>query len=317
MSLRTYFDAWLFRLRGPEPFPVRLHQRRVFVLPTPAGLAFAIVLLLMLIGSINYNLSLGYLLTFLLGGLGLVTILHTFSNLLNLELISGRVAPVSAGDIAHFQLQFRSDKPRPALELSTPHSASLLTLAAAGQWQAEVPLPTRQRGWQQPGRITLSTRFPLGLVRAWSYLTPDLPCLVLPTPESNPPALPLPLSGEGSGMQTASGNEDFAGLRTHQISDSPRHVAWKNVARGLPMMTKQFSGPSASQLWLDWQQLPAQLGVEARLSRLTAWLLLARAAGLACGLRLPDQAFPPAGDDAHYQACLRALALYGLDKAGA
>lgn len=315
-AIQSRLDAWLFQLRGPEALPVRLHQRRVFVLPTPAGLAYAMVLLLMLTGAINYNLSLGYLLTFLLGGLGLVTILHTFSNLLGLEAVSGRVNSVTAGEAAHFKLQFRSDKARPALEITTADHASLFSIAAAGQWEAEVAVTTHRRGWQRPGRITVATRFPLGLIRAWSYITPDLSCLVLPRPEIDPPPLPLPLTGEGMGAEAGLGSEDFAGLRKHQNTDSPRHVAWKSVARGLPMMTKQFSGHAASRLWLEWSHLPPQLDVEARLSRLTAWLLLARSAGLACGLKLPDQEFPPNQDDAHYQACLKALALYGLESDG-
>jgi len=61
--------------------PVRLDLRRIFILPTRSGIIFGLILMAMLIGSINYNNSLGFLLTFTLVGLGLVSILHTFRNL--------------------------------------------------------------------------------------------------------------------------------------------------------------------------------------------------------------------------------------------
>lgn len=312
MNTRGVIDTWLFRLRGPEPSPIVLVQRRVFVLPTAAGLAYGIVLLLMLIGSINYNLSLGYLLTFLLGGLGVVTILHTFANLAQLVIEPGRAEPVTAGERAHFQLHFSSDKERFALEVLCGDQTQLVHVGAGTSQQVDVALRSSRRGWLRPGRITIATRFPLGLVRAWSYIEPDQRCLIYPAPEASAPPLPLPENSQGDGLAGGSGSDDFAGLRSHQLADSPRHVAWKAVARGSPMLTKQFSGHGATRLWLNWHDLPRGLDLDSRLSRLTAWLLAARRAGLACGLRIPGREWPPAVGDAHSHDCLKALALFGL-----
>ena len=58
------------------------------------------------------------------------------------------------------------------------------------------------------------------------------------------------------GSRSAQGQDDFAGLRKYQPGDSLRHVAWKAVARGQAVMTKQFSGLAAGELWLDWDSLP-------------------------------------------------------------
>ena len=96
------------RRKEPEAGTVYLSQRRVYILPSRQGLTFSLSLLVMLIGSINYNLSLGYLLTFLLAGVGIVSILHTFRNLAYLYISPGRAEPVFAGGEAHFQLHIEN-----------------------------------------------------------------------------------------------------------------------------------------------------------------------------------------------------------------
>jgi uncharacterized protein (DUF58 family) len=171
-------------------------------------------------------------------------------------------------------------------------------------------VPAERRGWLPLGRVMLETRFPLGLFRAWSYVEPDARALVYPRPERT--ALPPPSAESASGgvRSPVPGNDDYAGLRAYQLSDSPRHVAWKAVARSNDMLTKQFSGEAAAELWLDWRHLPATLGLEARLSRLAGWVLAADAAGQPYGLRLPGCEIGPARGDRHRAACLQALALF-------
>lgn len=314
MQAVASFKRWLFRLYGPEPAPIILTQRRVYVLPTRPGLAYAAALGLMLVGAINYNLSLGYALIFLLTGLGLVALLHTFRNLVQIEISPGRADSVYAGETAHFGLQLlnRRNLGRFALRLHLDGGESVTTdLIAEATTAVSLPLPAPRRGWLSPGRVTLETRYPLCLVRAWSYVEPDMRCLVYPRPEASPPPMPLSPAGESGGSRTGKGSDDFAGLRTHQPADSPRHVAWKAVAREQPLLTKQFSGASVSQAWLDWNDLPPGLDTEARLSRLTRWLIDAHAQGLSYGLNLPGKTIPLGQGARQFQDCLEALALYG------
>ena len=314
MQAVASLKRWLFRLYGPEAAPIVLTQRRVYVLPTGAGLTYAAALGLMLIGAINYNLSLGYALIFLLAGLGLVALLHTFRNLVQIEISPGRAEPVFAGDMAHFGLQLlnRRKQGRFAVSLNLAGGKAVSTdLAADAATAVNLPLPAARRGWLRPGRATLQTRYPLCLVRAWGYVEPDMRCLVYPRPEASPPPLPLSASGEAGGARSGKGTEDFSGLRTHQPADSPRHVAWKAVARGQPLLTKQFTGASTVQVWLDWNDLPPDLDIEARLSRLTRWLLDAHAQGLSYGLCLPGKTIPLDQGTRQFQDCLEALALHG------
>lgn len=313
---RRLLDQWLFRLRGRERAPIVLVQRRVFVLPTTAGLAYGATVILLLIGSINYLLGLGFVLTFLLAGLGIVAILHTFRNLVHLAVEPGRAEPVFAGETARFVLALvnRRPDPRHGLRLApTGRPPVVVDVPGNSTTAVELALPSQQRGWLYPGRITVDTVYPLGLIRAWSYVEPDLRVLVYPAPEAAPPPLPWPAGGLAGSRSTLAGSDDFAGLRAYQPSDSPRHIAWKSVARDGPLLTKQFAGGGAATLWLAWDDLPAGMSIEARLSRLTAHVLQADGAGLTYGLRLPGRVIGSGSGAPHLAACLEALALHERD----
>lgn len=319
MRLLQWLWQRLFRIGRDEQLPIILTQRRIFIIPTGAGLLFALVLAVMLIGAINYNLSLGHALVFLLAGLGIVAMVHTFRNLVALRLMPGRAEPVFAGEIARFPLRLQNTRKqaRCALDFAFgKHAGVTVDIPAEGLASAAVPHPTSSRGQLDPGHLTLSTRYPLGLFRAWSYPYPGLSCLVYPRPLDTPLPPPLPIAYSGH-RRGDSGQEDFTGLRLRQPSDPTRHIAWKAVARDFanrPLLIKQFAGGAEEELWLDWSLTPVGSNTETRLSILTGWVLAAEEKQLRYGLRLPGRDLQPAQGSAHRDTCLEALALH--DKAG-
>lgn len=316
MPALASLQRWLFRLARDEQLPIVLGQRRIFIVPTRAGLLFALVLVVMLVGAINYNLSLGHALIFLLAGLGIVAMVHTFHNLFGLRLTPGRVAAVFAGDPAYFPLQLENPRrqARRALEFSfAGQTASCVHLPAQGRAAVAVSCATQRRGRLDPGRVTLATRYPLGLFRAWSYPHPHWSCVVYPQPIRTPLPAPSP-TAHADRLHGDNGQEDFAGLRPRQISDSTRHIAWKAVARRTdeqPHLVKQFAGGASEELWLAWSLTPAGCGAEERLSILTGWVLAADEQQARYGLALPGVRIAAGQGDAHRASCLQALALYG------
>jgi uncharacterized protein (DUF58 family) len=314
--LHETFVRWALRVRPPEAAPIVLTQRRVYVLPTRAGLAYGIALGVILLGAMNYNLSLGHALVFLLAGLGVVAILHTFRNIVLLSIYPGRCEPVFAGSLAQFDLVLENQRPdaRTSLRLYADADAQIeVDVFPHARTVATLDVPAVKRGWLAIPRITIETTWPLGLIRAWSYAVPDLNCLIYPAPATNAP--PLPWRGDSARGSTRDGRgaDDFSGLRNHQVADPPRHVAWKAVARQQdgPLLTKLFSGAAAQQLWLDWEALPEAVDTEQRLSILARWMLDADAAGLAWGLRLQGATLAPDNGPAQLSAGLRKLALHG------
>ncbi|GAB3538980.1 DUF58 domain-containing protein [Noviherbaspirillum agri] len=319
--LRKRASKWLWRRHDAEAGEVYLHQRRVYIMPTHPGLLFCVMLAALFIGSVNYNLSLGFAFTFLIAACALVDMILTFRNLAHLYLSAGRAAPVFAGEDAQFELHLinRSRHDRYAIWLDfvaddRPELAHAVDVAAHANTSTVLSTPTHERGWLPAPRVRLQTRFPLGLLRAWSYWQPDAKTLVYPRPEDDAP--PLPIAGvEQSDGQGLAGQDDFAGIRGYQAGDSLKRLAWRQIARidaesGGTLVTKHFEGGSATEIAIDFSRLPYQMDTEAKLSRMTRWVMEAEARGIAYAFRLGDVILPAAFGSAHREACLRALALY-------
>jgi len=299
----------------PVSHRISLSRRNIYILPTREGMFFAVVLILMLIGSINYNNSLGYLLTFLLGSLAIVTILHTYKGLYRLKITMGEIKPTFCGQALRIPLLIDNlgGPARFALRFDFPDSKILAIhdLAANSQTSITLKYRTHQRGVLQLQRLRISSRFPLGLFLTWSVLNFIQTALIYPRPAENN-SLPSRRShaGRENGIQ-GQGNDDFSGLRNYYPGDSLRHIHWKALAKEQGLLTKQFSGEDMLELWLDWRTLP-QLNQEARLSQLTRWVIEAQKNGVAYGLWIPGTKISPTNSDAHQHRCLSLLATFAL-----
>jgi len=298
-----------------QPGPIVLKRRIIYILPSKAGLGLALVLFIMLLGSMNYNNSMGYALSFLLGSMAMVSMLHTHRTLLGLRIEAGKVLPVFAGESATFQLWIdnRGHAARHALVWQRDNSNLTIDIPADQRVSIDMSVPTSQRGRVFLGELKVYTRFPLGLFHAWSYIHLDTSTLVYPQPLGH---RNLPLgqqsqnTGEGSPHDT--GGDDFIGYRDYKVGDSPRHIDWKAVARGRNWMIKQFGGLRAAQVWLTWDDVSMLNNLEAALSQLCLWILVAESQGAQYGLKIPTCSFEPNSGEQHRELCLQALALYAL-----
>ncbi len=316
--LSSLFPMLSNLIRGPriDTGRVTLNRRRIYILPTRRGLFFGLLLLLLLLGSINYALSLGFVLTFLLAGLGHVAMLHTYRNLSGIQINAVAASPVFVGETAQFQVSIEAPGARPAIGLHfNRQSPAWVDLLEPGAQSVAIPLAATQRGWLVPGRFTVFTNFPLGLFRAWSYVDFGTRCLVYPRPLPSPLLLQGAHTEQGGTLNTQQeGADDFSNLREYRLGDAPRHVAWKASTKGDGLLTKQFINPGAATLWLDWQLL-GDADTETRLSRLTDMVLAAERARQTYGLRLPGSEFAPGLGAAQRERCLKALALFGVGDA--
>lgn len=307
--------------------PVRqsLDRRRVYIFLTRHGFMLGSMMFVILLGSINYDNALGYLLTFLLFGLFLVTMLHTYRNLAGLAYLGAEAKPVFAGEPAVFVLGFdnRGQWQRYSVEFAhwpprkgrwwrrrRARNSALAAIPADKHARIPLSLPSTTRGWLPLHRIRLASTFPLGILRAWAYFADPAKCLVYPRPEG-----PLPLPVDGLAASSAiggvnQGHDDFAGFRPYQPGDPIRAIAWKNLARADVLLVKRFTSGAAERLMLTWQHSARLADPEARLSQITAWVVEAQRLGLHYGLDLPGTHLPPGSGAIHYHACLKALALF-------
>ncbi|MGQ0658971.1 MAG: DUF58 domain-containing protein [Chromatiales bacterium] len=293
-------------------------RARLAVLPNRIGLLLLFVLAVMLLGSINYNNNLGYLLTFLLAGIWVVSVLHTYSNVVGVEVLGAKAAPVFAGEEAVFEIYVHNPQAatRYALEVRPADEATAVALvfdlSPLTSHTVRLALAAPRRGVLPLPRLRLASRFPLGVCTAWMYWHGDASCVVYPHPIGvlPLPVLPDPLLTSQSGQQA--GDEDFAGLRDYRPGDSLRHIAWKVLARERGLHVKKFAGSGEQRVRLRQQDVAFLGEIETQLSQLARWILDAEHRGLPYNLELHGDAVDFGIGGVHRDRCLQALAVHGL-----
>ena len=310
-NLRQSVSDWIFRATVPETPPVTLLQRRIFILPTRQGYVFAFTVVILLLASINYALSLGFTLTFLLASMAGVAMLHTWRNLAHLKLRPGRCDPVFAGEIARFNVSIETPSQiRFSIAIRRRNDEPVYAdVTSAEMASISLGVNATRRGVLECGRLEVFTRYPLGFFHAWSYVDFGLTVLVYPRPDptaGTPPAQSRSLSEEGIPIP---GDEEFNMLRAYRAGDTPKMIAWKALAREQGLLTKEFNATASSELWIDWNEAHGA-DIEARLSVLCHWVIQAESFGQSYGLRLPGKEVPPGRGEAHRTRCLEALALF-------
>jgi uncharacterized protein (DUF58 family) len=288
-----------------------LRSNRIYILPTRPGLIFGVIVFTMLLGAMNYSNNMGFALTFLLTGIGIVSIQQCHRNLASLELRALGAAPVFAGDNLQFRFTLRNPDGRARGQLSVGWDGSapqIIELQPHAQVLIELTLPAPRRGLVNVPRLQISTRYPLGLFRAWAWINPELSGLAYPMPARGvTPTPPDDVLGIAAGPR-GSGDDDFAGLRAWRSGDPPRRIAWKALARTGQMLVTEHHGGAPAPRWIDWASEP-EPEHERRIARLARRVLEADAAGQAYGLRLPASIREPAQGSDHRHRCLRDLAL--------
>ena len=291
----------------------RVLPRAIYILPTGPGLVFAGILLLMLLGSLNYQNNLGLLFTFLTVAVVVVSMHHAWFNLLGLTLSARGGRPVFVGDRAVFDLLVVAEtrKRRPDLCLSVGDQLALVDLVPGQDARTFLGLPTRRRGLHPLGRVTLETSYPLGLFRCWCYLETAASVLVYPRPADRAPE-PMPADrgmGDSWGAHNT-GAEDFVGLRPYRPGDSLRQLDWKAYGRGRGLQVKQFGRDLPDRLWLDWDLLPPA-DTETRLTWLARQVVDAALSDRDFGLRIPGREVSPGRGEKQMHRCLATLARFG------
>ncbi len=333
--LRLRWDTW-WAARSPRQDQISLSQRNIYIVPSRAGWAFAGVVLVLLLASINEQINLGYALSFLLSGTALSAVYLTHGNLQGLTLRFQHARSVHAGQVLNVGIVLNSSNPRqgrfglwitagtkpPANATQGPVHPQSADLQAGRECPLELDIATQEHGWLTLPRIVIETRYPLGLFRAWAYWRPQTRVLIWPALEASPPPLPNLTHAGMPQASHASANalEVPEGLREYRRGDPMRRIAWKKSfhapTSGTGLISREPNTGQSPDVWLDFEHSPGlhALSEQARLSRLATWLLMAEeaaaAGGVRYGLRLPGQETPCQAGNAHLRHCLDALALW-------
>lgn len=307
----SFWQQWA-RVAKPADGIASLTPRKIYIIPTRWGFLYGLMLLALLVGSINYSVSLGFFVTFLLASLGNMAMLHTWLNLVHLDVRILSAKPVFVGDTALVLAEITETKNRARFNIVARFAGDGVCAEDIAQNASQsflLPIHAHKRGYMACPRITLYTEFPLSLFHAWAYVDSAFQVLVYPK-AVNYALKPLQSanSSEAGGNTSIKGDEEFNGHKSYVIGDALSRVDWKASSRGFGLLTKQFSGNGKSALWLDWDATIG-LDAEARISQLSHWVLEAYQAQQTFGLRLPNCTINPDNTEAHFNEVLTALAL--------
>lgn len=309
-SLRGRIQGWLVN-RYPAQQSIKLTQKRIYILPTLAGCAYLLVVLLILLLAVNYQNNLAYAVCFTLLSLFITAILHTYANLSGLETTALLTEPVFAGDEAFFCYRLSSYRDLVQLSLGFEKEArAILDIAADKSAYVEIPCLCPRRGWQQATLLHVSSLYPLGLFRVWSWLRFEQSVLVYPKPVAGGEINALIGYEQHNNLVGAHGDDELQALKSYYPGATKSSIAWKVYAKGHGLQVKEHQGHAGAEVWLDWDIWP-ELSVEARLSRICYWTVLLSEAGSRFGVRLPNMEIEPATGPEHKNRVLKQLALFG------
>ncbi len=315
--LKKYFKnrlkKWMDTHNPPSSDTVRLHNRRLYILPTRFGIMYSFLLLVIFLAAINYQNSLSFALSFLLTSIGIISLWQTHKNMLNLEIDFIKPAAVFCEE--SLELSFSVNNPHHFMHYSIgiqyqQSPPTYFSIHNQSKQTVCLRLKTKERGEFDLDGITFFTRFPTGLFHCWSWLQFSQTVTVYPKPintsldsYSNDP------SDEGQSKIKTSDGDDFAGLRDYKEGESLKHISWKALAQGKGKLTKTYQGHAQPSVWIDWDRIKAN-STEEKLSKLTSLIIKAHALNQTYGLKTPQLIIEKANGAAHKNQCLHALACF-------
>jgi len=309
-NARSYWGSWAKR-RTPKGNPQTLGSNNIYILPSGFGWVFGILLLSFFSGAINYQISMVFLMTFLLTVIALISAWEAHANLkdLTIKLISledaqqGKPAQAILLMTSNNKIRFGMD-----FQLAKQPKTRLEKIPLTGM-QFIVPIETSQRGYFALPPIVISSLFPFGIFRVWGYAYFDRHYYVYPEPIS-PDFWPPRLASQNDKKKEVQGDSELYDLK--QVENpwvQPNLIAWKIAAKGQGWFLKTMSDTEGEYWLFRLNDLPLH-DIEKKLQHLSYWLQTAEQNGYFYGLELKDMRTSLGQGEEHLKHCLRQLALY-------
>lgn len=315
--IKRRFNHWMALHNPPTHEAIKLHHRRLYILPTRFGYIYTFLLFVIFLAAINYSNSMAFALSFLLTAIGIISLWLTHKNLLNLNIELFQPTAVFCGEdielkflltnndqFDHYAIGIQYQQQSPCYNSIEPNSSCELTLK----------LKTETRGSFDLDGFTLFTRFPTGLFHCWGWLRFTQKVIVYPKPiDTKLVAMTFVPHADGNSSIKSSDGDDFEGLREYRKGESLKHISWKAFAQGKGKLSKIYSAQSQPSLWIDWSKITAK-SIEEKISRLTSLIIKADNDLQKYGLITPFTKIEQNTGSSHKELCLSTLSTYKQSK---
>ncbi|MFA3789842.1 DUF58 domain-containing protein [Aliiglaciecola sp. SL4] len=310
---QTAAQNWLNK-RIPQASKYQLNYRSIFIFPSRFGGLFLLLCFGLFILGTNYQNNLMILLCYFLVSLFLLNLFSAYLNFAKLEIQLGKIQHGFAGEKLQIPVWFNNNKrvSHGLLKLNFWKSKNSVTVDLdESSNPVYLPMDCVTRGKLTLPRVTLTSTFPLGLISCWTHLAFTSEILVYPKPIGSK----VKLFNKHDSAQlneadtTIKGHDDFDSLAPYKQGEPLYHVAWKQVAKGQGMISKQFSNQSGATGWLILASLHSP-DIETKLSELCFQVIELTRNNSIFGLDLGKVKIEPNSGLEHQNACLKALALH-------
>jgi uncharacterized protein (DUF58 family) len=310
VKFKNRWDIWIRRRNRPGN-PQIVDTRNLYILPTAFGWAYGVLLFILLIGAVNYQNNLVFLLTFILAIIGMVSACEAHGNILNLSIKLIDVEDSEAGRDAKVAILVEScHKKRFGILMGFAGQQTIqLGKLPVESTSFIIPISSTKRGYFSLPPLIISSIYPFGIFRVWSYAFFDEHYYVYPHAE-NPDYWPAPEPHQQGNKMHTTGDDEYYDLKSVENPWSdPKMIAWKIAAKGQGWFLKRMHSHDIDHWLFKLSDLQGN-NIETKLANLAYWLQTAEANGQIYGLAIGDTMIPIAQGKEHLQQCLRQLAVY-------
>lgn len=302
VPIKSKLSRW-FASRAPKSDSTTLNLRNVYIFFSREGMLFAVLLIITFIAGINYGNNLVLGLCFYLISIWLISFHVTFAHISGLKVHLLEVTMAEAGAPVWVTLQLRSESRQPRRQLlfgfedldqkvksSVDIPSSVLVTRLHDEQIIRLPVQTNTRGQFELPRLRIKTVYPLGIMKAWSYVYFARTAWVYPKPEAFDWETQYAIASSEDlpiGGQYRQGQDDFERLDNYIEGESLARVSWGHVARGQGMLTKHFADPVGHEQTLDYADMPAAQH-EQKLSQLAYGAMTLGQLGVPYNMCLPN-----------------------------
>lgn len=310
-TFKKRFDRWIDKRIPLQTDTLAVHRKSIYILPTKFGFLFGLILTAMLVGSINYEISLGYLLTFLFSAIFFMGMLQSYKNFNTLMLKLLPSKPVFAGEKT--TVSFLSTASQQAhnigISINDYHTHHNLSKDKT----ISIQLKQKKRGIYTIKKLKLFSIYPLGHFYVWSWLKTELEIIVYPQAKSlNNINLISKNNRIGDNSSQQSGSDELFSFKQYQQGDPIHRIAWKKTAQTGTLHSKEMSKLISDDYYIDWHEFP-NVATEERLSLMCYLILQAHNRNELYGLILPNTSLQPDNSEEHKHKCLKELALFNQE----